>query len=184
MREYTIARRYARALVEIGRKQDTLAELETGLQTFAQLLSDPSSDFAQVMLNPAFTTTERLAVIQKIYALFGIPEVVQKALSLLVQKNRFALLPFIKDAFVREVDERLGRARATITSAAPLEQRTLDEIVQGLSSRVGKSVVVDTVVDPSLLGGVSAQIGGLLFDGSVKAELHRLEQALMQAASA
>ncbi len=183
MREQTIARRYARAIVEIGRKHELLNEMESELLAFVQLLQVSDSDFQKVMLNPAFRISERLSVMGKLCDLRKTPDVVRRILEMLVEKDRFRYLPEIYGAFLRELDARLGRVRATITSAVALQPTELQHVVDGLAARVGKSVVAESAVDASVIGGLRAQIGGLMFDGTVQAKLGRLERSLITAAA-
>jgi F-type H+-transporting ATPase subunit delta len=97
---------------------------------------------------------------------------------LLVDKDRVPQLPAIADAFRDEVDAQVGRVRATILTAKPLAPQALADVVRGLEKRTGKKVVPDVAVDPSVIAGVRAKIGGLVFDATVRARLDRLRADL------
>ena len=95
-----------------------------------------------------------------------------------MQKERVPELPVIAAAFRDEVDQRSGRVRATILTAKELSAPALAEIVRGLEKRSGKKVVPEVQVDPTVIAGVQARIGGLVFDATVRSQLERLKQEL------
>ena len=66
-----------------------------------------------------------------------------------------------------------GRLRARVTSAEPLTPTAVDRVRRALEERTGKKVIVETAVDASLIGGVVAQVGDLVLDGSVRTQLRR-----------
>jgi F-type H+-transporting ATPase subunit delta len=69
--------------------------------------------------------------------------------------------------------------RARVTSAEPLGQAVLDRVRRALEQRTGKQVVVETAVDPDLIGGVVARVGDLILDGSVRTQLADLRAKLL-----
>jgi F-type H+-transporting ATPase subunit delta len=78
-------------------------------------------------------------------------------------------------------DDVLGRLRAEVRSTAPLMPDELKQIQAALSARTGKQVVVDTAVDPDLLGGVVARVGDTVYDSSVRSHLQRMRQSILEA---
>ena len=76
-------------------------------------------------------------------------------------------------------DAHLGRVRARVTSAEPLGPAVLDRVRRALEQRTGKQVVVETAVDPDLIGGVVARVGDLILDGSVRTQLADLRAKLL-----
>jgi hypothetical protein len=75
-------------------------------------------------------------------------------------------------------DARLGRVRAKVTSAVPLAPEEAKRIAQKLAQGAGAEVIVETLVDEALLGGVVAQVGSLVYDGSVRSQLEELRRAM------
>jgi F-type H+-transporting ATPase subunit delta len=76
-------------------------------------------------------------------------------------------------------DEKLGRVRARVLSAAPLDLASETEIRKALERRTGKKVLMTTVVDPSLIGGVVTYVAGMVLDGSVASRLATLKNRLL-----
>jgi F-type H+-transporting ATPase subunit delta len=71
-----------------------------------------------------------------------------------------------------------GLVRAKITAANRLTKARVAEIQQGLEKQTGSEVVLNVEIDPELIGGLQAEMGGKLFDGSVKTQLKRLSDTL------
>jgi F-type H+-transporting ATPase subunit delta len=187
MQEGTIGRRYARALnlslTDEGQalsdaRVKQLGRVEEQLTAVAALFDRRAGDagFRQAMLNPSFSAAQRKAILTDIAKAHEFDPVTTSFLTLLVDKDRLGQLPAIARAFQHEVDERLGRVRATIATATTLDPKELTAIVAGLEKTTGKKVVPDVSVDPSLIAGVQARIGGLVYDATVKAQLARLRQ--------
>jgi F-type H+-transporting ATPase subunit delta len=98
---------------------------------------------------------------------------------LLVERGRIAFLPMISRAYQELTDLQLGRVRAVVSSARPLDVVTEAEIQRALERRTGKKVLMKTEVDPSLIGGVVARVGGLVLDGSLRTRLDQLGSRLL-----
>jgi F-type H+-transporting ATPase subunit delta len=182
MQEGIVGRRYARALILALDKEgaDKLKKVEEELSAIGGLLDRRTGhgDFRQAMLNPSFSKDQRKKVLVALCEAHKLEQMTQSFLSLLVDKDRLPQLPAVARAFRDEVDAKVGRVRATIVTAKALDQAALMEIVRGLEKRTGKTVVPDVEVDPSLIAGVQARIGGLVFDATVRAQLDRLKTNL------
>ncbi|MEJ2068715.1 MAG: ATP synthase F1 subunit delta, partial [Deltaproteobacteria bacterium] len=84
----------------------------------------------------------------------------------------------IADIYNSLLDQAEGRVTAKIISAAPLSKAELDNIVKGLSKAVGKKIVPDVKIDPSIIGGIISHVGGLVFDGSIRTQLDNISYNL------
>lgn len=181
MQDGTIGRRYARALaLSLGEKAPTSAyeKAEQELSALAALLEDKASDFSQAMRNPSVAPQARLAILEDIAEGHSFSEPTRRLLQLLVSKGRVQYLPSIAAAFRDQVDERTGQVRAYITSARALQEQQLRALVQALEQRTGKRVVPELEVEPDVIGGVSARIGGMVFDNTVRTQLERMRSAI------
>lgn len=178
MQEGTVGRRYARALLSSleSEGEDKLKKVEGELTSLASLLDrrEGHGDFRQAMLNPIFNVDQRKAVLKALTDQLKLEAVTARFLSLLVDKDRIPQLPAIATAFRDEVDAKVGRVRATILTAKALSPQALADIVRGLEKRTGKKVIPDVAVDPSVIAGVRAKIGGTVFDATVRARLDAL----------
>lgn len=181
MEEGTIGRRYARAFAETldeAKQQDKLQTVEGELRALKALMEDKSSELRQIMFDPAFSLTERQAVMADLCKANSFFSTTTSFLDFLVRQDRVRFIAAIADAFTVEVDARTAQVRAHIVSAKPLDSTMQQKIVAALEKRTGKKVIADVEVDKSVLGGVRASIGGLVFDGTIRAQLDRLQTEL------
>lgn len=179
MVEGSIARRYARALLEIGREEAIVDRLGEDLARFDRMLSAGTGEVANVMANPVFTHPERRSVLDQMVMGAALHPHAVRFLRLLLDKDRFAVLPDIVREYRALADEEAGRVRATVTTAAELTPATRAQVAQALAKATGKQVVLETKIDPSLLGGLVAQVGGRVFDASLKTRLERIQLSLV-----
>jgi F-type H+-transporting ATPase subunit delta len=178
MQEGTVGRRYARALAQAleGAGEDRLTKIEEQLSALGKALDRRSGDASlrQAMFNPSFSSTQRRAILSEVAKAHQFDEVTTNFLLLLVDKERLGQLPSIAMAFRNEVDAKIGRVRATIVTAKPLDTRELSALVAGLEKKTGKKVAPDVEIDASVIAGVQARIGGFVYDATVRAQLDRL----------
>ncbi len=182
MREHTIATRYARALLQ-SIKPETFEKVEQHLVSLKKIFEDQGVGLLHIMVNPAFQIEERKAVIEKIGETLHLEPVLAKLLQILIERGRIKHLSLIVDAFIAALDEKLGRVRAQITASHEMSEQAERQLLDALHARVGRAVIAQINIDDSLLGGVKANVGGLLFDGTVAAKLRRFEKVLSQTAS-
>jgi len=175
----SIARRYAKALfglaVEMGRVEAWAKSLEALREA---VLAAP--DLRDVLSNPVYSREQRRAVVERIAATLSLDAEPAHLLFLLGDRNRLAYLAAVVDTFRDLSDRHLGRLRATVTSAVALDDAAAGTIADELSRKHGARILLDRAVDPALLGGVVAQVGSLVYDGSVRTQLEDLRRQLKQ----
>jgi len=174
----SIARRYARALFAIGVDQRSFEALGKELEALAALWNE-ATEMRQSLSNPIFKSSQKRAILQALLPRVAPTREVQSLAFLLLERGRIAALPAIARAYQEMCDDKLGRARATVRSARPLDATTETEIRRALERRTGRSVIVTTEVDPTLLGGIVAQVSGLVLDGSLRARLGTLRSKIL-----
>jgi F-type H+-transporting ATPase subunit delta len=170
------ANRYARALSDIVMAPSSGIQPEAVLEqlrAFHQAL-ESSPEMSLALMSPAVSASNKRAAITRLSGRFSLPPVLRNFLLVIVDRRRLPLLGEIVEAFEKAVDDRLGRVRATITSASPLTPQQQRLIETGLQQRTGRQVRSDYRTDPALIGGVSAQIGSTIYDGSVRGRLRAM----------
>ena len=108
----------------------------------------------------------------------GASSLLQSFLAFLIDRRRLVQFEAIRAEYGRLADERAGLTRAVVRSAEALSSEQLDALRRALSTRVGRDVELAVEVEPELLGGVVAQVGDLVFDGSVRTQLRQLHERL------
>jgi F-type H+-transporting ATPase subunit delta len=174
----SVSRRYARALFSMGVDRGTFEQLGKELDAFAELWSG-SAELRQVLENPVFKGEEKRAVLQGLLPRVAPSQDVQRFVVLLLDRRRLQGVAAIARAYREMADQHTGRVRAHVTSAQPLAAPELERVRQSLARRTGKQVILESSVDPTLIGGLVARVGDLVLDGSVRAQLGTLRDKLL-----
>jgi F-type H+-transporting ATPase subunit delta len=174
-----VARRYARALFEIGKETATLPALAKDIEDAAAMYS-ASEDLRAALSNPLVPQAQNEAVLQEIGARAGFSETAQSTLRLLARRRRFAALPEIARQLARLVDHEQNLAQALVTSAGPLSEAYLGRLRAELEKATGKKISITHQQDPSLIAGVVTQIGDQVIDGSIRARLSSFRESLLR----
>jgi F-type H+-transporting ATPase subunit delta len=177
-RRDTAPRRYAEAAFEVALRDDTLETWRRELELATATLV--SGELADVLANPATPLDQRVDAADRIFADLSRP--VRNLVLLLVRRGRIEQLPRVAAEFARLDDRRNGLIHATATSAAPLGPDEIRSVTARLEELTGGRVVLETAVDPDLLGGIVVRVGDRLIDGSVRGRLERLRNQLASGA--
>jgi F-type H+-transporting ATPase subunit delta len=175
----SIPRRYAKALFELAAEQGKVEAWSERLAALRQII-ESASELQDVLVNPIYTADQRRAILGKIATALSLDAAIANLISLLGDRNRLGYLAGIVDAFTALADQKLGRVRARVTSAVPLDPAAAGELSDRLARATRAQVIVDSKVDPQLIGGVVAQVGDLTYDGSIRAQLEALRTDLKQ----
>jgi F-type H+-transporting ATPase subunit delta len=105
---------------------------------------------------------------------------VKKLLVMLTQSRKLELVKALREAYHERLRAHQNVVRAEVTSAVPLSADRTRALEDSLSTVTGKKVELSVNVDAALLGGVVAKIGSTIYDGSVKTQLERLRQELVE----
>jgi F-type H+-transporting ATPase subunit delta len=170
-------RRYAKALFLLASESNTVEVLRGELDAFAKLLDD-NQELAGVLLQPLYPVEQRRAVLQGVAAKAGASALLRQFYQVLIDHRRLIDFVGIRDEFARLADEQRGLERATVRSARPLTDAQVERLKRTLGARIGRDVAVEVVVDPNLLGGLVAQVGDVVFDGSLRTQLRQLRSSL------
>lgn len=174
----SLARRYARALFEVGTGKGTEEQLCREVEDLAASY-DSSRELSEALSNPIFPQSRRRAVLAALLERAGASPHARNFALLLVERDRMPFLPSIARELRLMVDEKAGRVRAEITSAKPLTGEQTARIVTLLERATGKQVVAQTSAEPELLGGVVTRLGDTVYDGSVRTQLAQMRERFL-----
>ncbi len=172
-----LTRRYAKALVELGLEQESVAKYGDELAQVQAVFAGEKL-LRQFLESPTLALHKKEAMLADLASAMKLTEDVSKFLGLLLSKDRLRYLAQIEEKYRGLADEMSGTLRARIVSAAELSDEQQQAIGASLEQQTGKRVALTVNVDPALIGGVQTEIGGRLFDGSVKTQLKRIEESL------
>ena len=181
----TIARPYARAVFRVAQDNDALAEVAASLDAGRQILGD--GQVGKFLANPSLSDEQRLEFLTELFGkaagkdsvFAGSSEHGVNFLRLLLEFGRVDVLPEIADRFDALKAEVENTLDVTVTSAAGLSEAQQKEIEAALKSRLGCDVNLSTEIDEDLIGGAVVRAGDVVIDGSVRARLESLSNALV-----
>lgn len=173
-----IARRWARAIFDLGKETGTAARLSADLGSFVQAYTS-NDELSLVLDNPLVPEASREAVLVEVASRMELSGTAKDTLRLLARKRRLGALPLIARQMGRLVDEDENVVRAEVVSAGPLSQEYLAKLRAELEKATGKKVVITHQEDKSLIGGVVTRVGDRVIDGSVKTRLANFRDALL-----
>ncbi len=178
MKETAVARRYAKAFAEkYSKEPGSLETVLSELRGFAEVF-ETNRQLRVVMLNPAISQPEKISVLDGILEKMGAGGKAKEMLAHVIVKNRLALVERMADEFEKISFEILGRVRVDVSTAVELSDKEKQDLVEKLSAITSKQAVADITVDPSLIGGIIARVGSVMYDGSIKNQLKALRIGL------
>jgi F-type H+-transporting ATPase subunit delta len=169
----SLARRYARAILEIGVDQGALDKLGADLRVLAQAMK-VSPELVTALNNPGFRRADRKKIIDALLERIGAHPVTRNVTHLLLDRERLGSLPDISRELDAMIESRSGKVTAEVTSATPLTPDQVTQITAQLQKLSGKQVQIVRREDPALLGGVVAKLGDTVYDGSLRTQLRSL----------
>jgi F-type H+-transporting ATPase subunit delta len=178
MTNRTAATRYARALLDVAIKESVdLTQVETELVAMVDLFHH-NQTLQKVLLNPAVPAPRKRSAVAEIARQAALLEVVRRLLVLLAERDRLIILPDLLTSFRDRLMEHRNVVRAEVTTTVPLAPDRVEEIQQRLAKVTGRTVNLSTHVDPTLIGGMVARVGGTVYDGSVTMQLRKMKAQL------
>ena len=171
------AKRFAQAVFEIAQEHSEFEKWLTDLEQIALLAN--SKEFVAVMENPKFPFEEKARLLAA-----QLKEANPKALNLahiLVNLGKFGLISDIYSEYQRLWEEHQGIEKAEVVAAVPLDDEEKEKLSAYLKQMTGKKTVMTVRVDPDIIGGFIARVGGKIIDGSTRNQLNALRGELANA---
>lgn len=181
MHEAGASRRYATALVKLAVEAGTEESILSELNAWQALFSGEGKELFHVLASPVFGAEERRAVLAEVGGKLKLSPLMQNFMSLLIDRDRMGQFPDIVRHVTADLDARAGRIRVGVLSAAALDDGLKAELTAAFESATGKTVLLETEIEPELLGGLVARIGSKIYDASLRTRLHDLKHRLIHA---
>jgi F-type H+-transporting ATPase subunit delta len=166
---------YAEAFYAVANAEDAVAKVEDELHAVARTL-ESNDNLRTTLTDQAIPAELRQGIVEDLLGSRAHP-VTTSLVSFVVGAGRGRELPAIIDAFVAKAADSRAEAVAEVRSATPLDDDQKARLAAGLSKATGKKITVKVTVDPSVLGGIVAQVGDTVIDGSVRSRLQQLQTA-------
>ena len=176
----TAANRYARALFDVGLKeQGDLQVIEQQLAAFVDLIRQHAT-LEKALFNPAVPAPRKRAAVAALVKGARFVPMVEKLLVLLAERDRLMLLPDLLAAYRDRLLDHGKIVRADVVTATPLAPDRASKIERSLAQVTGRTVRLSTRIEPALIGGIIARVGGTVYDASVSTQLQKMRQRLIE----
>ncbi|QKY70477.1 F0F1 ATP synthase subunit delta [Lentibacillus sp. CBA3610] len=174
-----VANRYAEALFQLGDEKGILEQLASEFHVLKSIF-DENEQLAPFLEHPRVNNDRKKAFIDEVFQ--GFSNDVINTMKLLITRDRIGLVPSITDHFTRMVNDVKGIAEAKVYSVRELSDDERKQLEETFAKRFNKQAVkIQTIVDPSVLGGIKLQIGNTIYDGTISAKLRRIERNVVTA---
>lgn len=178
MTEGSVARRYAKALLEIAQEGHAVDRYGNDLEKFWTVARLENNLLLNALSNPVFTLPERKLVLERVLPGLNLDNTVANFLRLLLDKRRMDGIEAVVREYRSFADVEANRVRATVTTATAIDAVAKMQVQRALEVATGKSVVLEAKVDDLLIGGMVAQVGSRVYDASIRSRLERLTLSL------
>ena len=174
-----IARRYAKALVQLGAETGAVEAFNTEVSKINGVLT-ANPQLSSLFRNPAYAVEDKRAILRDVIEKLSLSPTIGNFLQLLLDRNRIVCLPQIAASYAQLADDLSGVVRPVVTAGIDLSDQQVSEIKGVLEKSTGKKVVLTVKADPALIGGVVTKIGDRVYDGSVRTQLDKIQDILQK----
>ena len=178
MSEIQVASRYAKSLIDLAKEQNVLDKVKSEMELFIEV-GKQNPQLLAVLKNPIISLDKKAAVLKELFADKVQPMVIA-FFNIMVNKGRAGVLYATAKEFVNLYNLDKGIVRAKVTSAAALSEESKKQLVEALKSATKGEVILETKVDPELIGGFVLQVGDRQFDASLNSKLKKLKKEFSQ----
>ena len=175
----SLARRYARALLDIGKEDGQVRRSLSEVEEFSKILDD-SAELREAMESAHVSRQVKRAALESLLSSTSYLPATKSFFALLVEKGRMNILPAILFELRRMVEEYEGIERAVVTAPMALSAPQKDLLRAVLEKRTGKKILLDESVDPAVLGGMIVRVGSTIYDGSARTQIQQIRQNLQK----
>lgn len=173
-----VLNKYAESLLEVAKVQGVSQSVYSDLLEIKQALVNDST-FASFAEDPKVSKEARIAFVTETFKGVDIP--LMNLLKILADRKQLGLIPGIVDAFVEYYNNANQQAKMKVESVYPLSSEELDELGKVFIEKTGyKKLLIENVINESLIGGIRATIGTTVYDGSVINELNQLSKSFQK----
>ncbi|MGH7934027.1 MAG: ATP synthase F1 subunit delta [Candidatus Binataceae bacterium] len=176
MRSSKVAKRYALALLGLASDHAQLEAWGAELERLARIVEAP--EIAIRLASPEITHAARMEALAKIAERLGLSFPLRSFAVVLARHGRVADIGAVSESYQRQLDDLLGRARATIIFARQPADDDVRRMAAALAAIAQKTIIPTVKVDSALLGGVVVELEGKIYDGSLATRLAEAESRL------
>lgn len=173
-----IVNRYATALFDIAFDKGAMIQFEKEARMIKKVF-DEEPEYIKLLNHPSIIEKEeeKIELVEKAFTGQVSDEFIG-LMALMIKKSRTEYLTRVLEQFIYMAQEAAGVLKAQVTSAMPLTNQQLAQIKSNIEKNTGKTIEMDTTVDPSIIGGLIVRVGDKVVDGSIKGQMDALKSQL------
>lgn len=171
-----IAERYSQALFELAKEKDMLEKTAQDV-LFVQSLMDEHPELYRYLQLPDVSVDRKKTAMERILE-GSVDRPMAGLIQLLIQKSRIGYLTEILAGYQNLLRDEKQQVQVSVTSAVSLSEAELSKIVKTLEQSLHKEILMEQIVDSSLIGGVIVRVGDKVYDNSIRSSLERLSRHL------
>lgn len=177
MKSDVLARRYAKALYDLGIEENVGQKFLADLHAVVGLIKE-SEELKSIMESPLYDIGLKKKILGTLLQNTDISKYIESFINILLEKDRFHQLSDVLESYHDIINEVGGKATANVISAVELteaQQKRISEVFSKLSK---KEIHIETTIDPSIIGGLIVDVEGMVYDGSIKHNLIKFKESL------
>jgi F-type H+-transporting ATPase subunit delta len=176
-----VADRYAEALLEVALARNVAEQVKEAVDQLGAII-DESADLRLCLANPAVPRDKKSAVMEMLLARMEVaPElrqILRNFVLVVADHRRGALLPEIAVSYTQRLNTKMGIVVADVASAAQLSDTEQSQLEKAFAIVTDMKIAATYEVNSDLVGGAVVKIGSVIYDGSVKEQLRRMQEKL------
>ena len=176
-----IASRYAEALFQVGEESNSTTKLYEELNAVLDILKS-DKNFYNVLKSPLISKGEKKEIIESVFN-NRIQNDLKNFFKILIDKERISYLELIQKSFKDLLNENNNIVEGKAITAIPMSKEEIKKLEENLSSKYNANIILENIVDETILGGVLVRLGNKEIDGTIKTRLENLKQELSQVIS-
>jgi F-type H+-transporting ATPase subunit delta len=172
-----VARRYAEALADVAVSRNQVEQIENELRQMAELVRS-NRELHDLFASPIISLPDKRRVLDAIIERARPGAVMANLLRVMLNHYRLHYINEVHEQFRREMNERRGVVLAEVVTATEIGSAERETLGKRLEAMTGKQVEVQFKTDPSLIGGIVTRVGSVVYDGSIRTQLHEIKERL------
>lgn len=178
MSEIQVASRYANSLLDLAKERNSLEAIKTDLDSFLAVLRG-TPELRAVLKNPIISPDKKFSIIKEVFGP-SVQEIVISFFKIVISKGRAEVLYETAKQFVNGYNQINGIIKASVVSAVQLTEENKTEVRRVVEQATQKKVMLETRVEPDLIGGFVLTVGDKQFDASLSSSLSKLKKEFTQ----
>jgi len=179
MKKRVLVKRYAQGFLKTIKDEKEYEALYQELLGFHELLTS-QEELRETLISPFLPTSKKVELAEELLTKSSYQGKNLRFILLLIENGRFQFFPEMLESLPEFWNELKGVSTYEVTSAVPLTEDQKKRLIKKLERLEKKPIFLKYRKDPSLIGGLSVQKGHVVYDASIKGNLERLKQLIIE----